>query len=94
MRPSEPRSREPDEFVDRLALQAIISGNTQAAKAQQKIRAKIGFPEKGKGPDRIFSGGSLHLASWFRYEQETDFREGCFDCAVAFAPLRQPLRSA
>lgn len=55
MRPSDPRSRESEEWVERRAFQAMISGNIQAAKAHQKTRAKIGFPEKGKALGRIFS---------------------------------------
>src|ERR1700723_2087865 len=43
------RSRESEEWVDRWTLQAMTSGNTQAAKAHQKIKGKIEFPEKGKG---------------------------------------------
>jgi hypothetical protein len=52
---SEPRSRTFDESVDRLTLQAMISGTTQHAKAPQKISAKLGPAENGKECDCIVS---------------------------------------
>ncbi len=54
MRFREPRSRACEESVDRLAFQAMISGRIQDAKALQKIRAKIGPAENGKGRGCIF----------------------------------------
>ena len=52
----EPRSRTFDESVDRLTLQATISGSTQHANAPQKINAGIGPAENGKGRNCIFLG--------------------------------------
>jgi hypothetical protein len=40
--------------VDRLTLQATTSGSIQDAQAPQKIRAKIGPAENGKGRSCIF----------------------------------------
>ena len=54
MRLREPLSRAFEESVDRLTLQATTSGSIQDAQAPQKIRAKIGLAENGKGRICIF----------------------------------------
>ena len=53
MKRREPWSRTPAVSVDRFNLQAMTSGNTQDAKAHQKMKAKIGPAENGKGLDCI-----------------------------------------
>jgi hypothetical protein len=57
MRLREPWSAafEEAEAVDRLTFQAKTSGSTQVTQATQKIRAKIGPAENGKGRSCIFS---------------------------------------
>ena len=50
----EPWSRALEASVDRLILQATTSGSIQKAHAPQKIRAKIGPAENGKGRRCIF----------------------------------------
>src|SRR5260370_334872 len=50
----EPRSRAFEESVDRLPLQAMTSGSIQDAKAPQKMSAKIGPTENGKGRTCIY----------------------------------------
>ena len=55
---------------DRLTLQATISGSTQHANAPQKINARIGPAENGKGRNCIFSGVVYTLANRLRFKPD------------------------
>ena len=58
----EPRSRVFEDSVDRLTLQAKISGNIQAAHAHQKMGLKTEPAENGSGCDSMLVDGSQSMS--------------------------------